>query len=41
MHSETLQLAGASPGLTHGLRVLRYGQPGRGPKAMIQAALLR
>jgi predicted deacylase len=39
MHSETLQLAGASPGLTHSLRVLRYGRPGRGPKAMIQAAL--
>ncbi len=39
MNSETLQLAGASPGLTHSLRVLRYGRPGRGPKAMIQAAL--
>lgn len=39
MNSVTLQLAGASPGLTHNLRVLRYGQRGRGPKAMIQAAL--
>jgi predicted deacylase len=36
---ETLQLASASPGLTHRLRVLRYGRPGAGPKAMIQAAL--
>jgi predicted deacylase len=39
MNSETLQLTGASPGLTHSLRVLRFGAPGRGPKAMIQAAL--
>ncbi len=39
MPIETLQLTGASPGLTHSLHVLRYGQPGRGPKAMIQAAL--
>lgn len=39
MDSQTLQLAGASPGLTHSLRVLRFGRPGQGPKAMIQAAL--
>ncbi|MDP2004910.1 MAG: M14 family metallopeptidase [Rubrivivax sp.] len=39
MHSETLQLAGAGPGLRQTLSVLRYGQPGRGPKAMIQASL--
>lgn len=39
MHSETLPLAGAGPGLTYGLQVLRFGTPGRGPKAMIQAAL--
>ncbi|MBA4177433.1 MAG: deacylase [Leptothrix sp. (in: Bacteria)] len=39
MNIETLQLAGTSPGLTHSLRVLRFGTPGHGPKAMIQAAL--
>ncbi len=39
MHSETIVLASASPGLQHSLRVLRFGMPGRGPKAMIQAAL--
>lgn len=39
MHSETIVLASASPGLQHSLRVLRFGVAGRGPKAMIQAAL--
>ncbi len=39
METETLQLAGGSPGLAHSLRVLRFGANGRGPKAMIQAAL--
>jgi predicted deacylase len=39
MNTETVELASATPGLRHSLRVQRYGQPGRGPKAMIQAAL--
>ena len=39
MKTETLQLVSASPGLRHSLQVLRFGQPGTGPKAMIQAAL--
>lgn len=39
MNIQTIELAGATPGLRHCLRVHRYGQPGAGPKAMIQAAL--
>jgi predicted deacylase len=39
MHTETLDLIGASPGQRVSLTVHRYGQPGRGPKAAIQAAL--
>jgi predicted deacylase len=39
MNTQTLELVAASPGLRHSLRVLRFGQPGAGPKAMIQAAL--
>jgi uncharacterized protein len=39
MNTETIELAGATPGLRHRLRVHRYGRPGAGPKAMIQAAL--
>ena len=39
MKTETLQLVSASPGLHYSLQVLRFGQPGTGPKAMIQAAL--
>lgn len=39
MHSETIGLASATPGQHHALTVLRYGRAGRGPKAMIQAAL--
>lgn len=39
MHTETLDLLSAAPGLQHRLQVLRFGTPGRGPKAVIQAAL--
>lgn len=39
MNGEAQQLAEASPGLTQSLRVPRYGRPGRGPKAMVEAAL--
>lgn len=39
MRTETIELTGASPGLRHTLLALHYGQPGRGPKAYIQAAL--
>jgi predicted deacylase len=39
MQTEILTLAGASPGNRHELTVLRFGRPGAGPKAMIQAAL--
>lgn len=39
MKIDTLTLATATPGLQHQLRVHRYGEPGRGPKAAIQAAL--
>ena len=39
MKIETLELVSASPGLHHSLQVLRFGQPGASPKAMIQAAL--
>jgi uncharacterized protein len=39
MRTETITLAGAGPGQSHTLKVLRFGQPGAAPKAMIQAAL--
>jgi predicted deacylase len=39
MRDETIPLAPAGPGQALHLRVLRYGEPGRGPKAVIQAAL--
>jgi len=39
MPSQSIDLVSATPGLRHSLTVLRYGQAGRGPKAMIQAAL--
>ena len=39
MKMEHIDLAAASPGQRHSLRVLRFGTPGRGPKATIQAAL--
>jgi predicted deacylase len=39
MRTETIELAGGSPGVRHTLQALHYGQPGRGPKAYIQAAL--
>ena len=39
MRSETIELVSATPGQRHALTVLRFGQAGRGPKAMIQAAL--
>jgi predicted deacylase len=39
MPSLTLSLVSASPGQHHSLQVHRFGTPGRGPKAMIQAAL--
>jgi uncharacterized protein len=39
MHTQTLTLASATPGHRCQLTVLRFGAPGAGPKAMIQAAL--
>ncbi len=39
MQTETLTLVSATPGLAPTLKVLRYGQAGAAPKAMIQAAL--
>jgi predicted deacylase len=39
MHVESIELAGATPGSSHRITALHYGQPGRGPKAYIQAAL--
>ena len=39
MKTEHIDLVGSSPGQRHVLSVLRYGQVGTGPKAMIQAAL--
>jgi predicted deacylase len=39
MQTQTLPLVPGSPGQSHHLQVLRYGAAGRGPKAMIQAAL--
>jgi predicted deacylase len=39
MHVESLSLLATVPGLSQRLQVLRFGRPGTGPKAMIQAAL--
>lgn len=39
MQHQTIDLIGTSPGQRCQLTVLRYGTPGQGPKAMIQAAL--
>jgi uncharacterized protein len=39
MHTETLSIASGAPGVSQHLRVWRFGTPGRGPKATIQAAL--
>ena len=39
MQQDSLKLIEASPGTVHSLQVLSFGTPGRGPKAMIQAAL--
>ena len=39
MQTDLIDLVGASPGQRHSLKVLRFGRPGAGPKAMIQAAL--
>ncbi len=39
MREERIDLLSAGPGTRHQLRVLHFGQPGRGPKAVIQAAL--
>jgi predicted deacylase len=39
MRTETIELAGATPGCTQRLTALHFGEPGRGPKAYIQAAL--
>jgi uncharacterized protein len=40
MRTETLiELLSPGPGVTQQLRVLRYGAPGRGPKAYVQAAI--
>jgi len=39
VREELIELLSAAPGVTQRLRVLHFGQPGRGPKAVIQAAL--
>ena len=39
MRTETIALIGAAPGTRHTVQALHFGQPGRGPKAYIQAAL--
>ncbi len=39
MNTETIEIVNATPGLRHSLQVHRYGEPGAGAKAMIQAAL--
>ena len=39
MHTETLELLSDTPGTRRALTVLRYGRPGAGPKAYLQAAL--
>jgi predicted deacylase len=39
MQSEILQLLSGSPGLQQSLQILRFGTPGKGPKAYLQCAL--
>jgi len=39
MHLQILDLLPGAPGVHHSLQVLRFGTPGSGPKAYIQAAL--
>lgn len=39
MQVQTIELMSPAPGVTQQLRVLRFGTPGRGPKAYVQAAL--
>lgn len=39
MHIQTIELQPASPGQRTAITALHFGQPGHGPKAMIQAAL--
>ena len=39
MHTQTIDLLGAAPGVRHHLTVQHFGSPGQGPKATIQAAL--
>jgi predicted deacylase len=39
MQLQTIDLLPAAPGVQHRLRVMRFGAPGSGPRAMIQAAL--
>jgi uncharacterized protein len=39
MQTQTLTITSGAPGVTQQLRAWRFGQPGRGPKATIQAAL--
>jgi predicted deacylase len=39
MRTEILQLLSGSPGLQQSLQVLRFGTPGKGPKAYLQCAL--
>ena len=39
MQTQTVELLSATPGQRLTLSALRFGRPGRGPKAMIQAAL--
>ncbi len=39
MQTQTIDIASGAPGVRQELRVWRFGTPGRGPKATIQAAL--
>jgi predicted deacylase len=39
MHTQTITLAAATPGVQHQLTVWHFGNPGSGPRATIQAAL--
>jgi predicted deacylase len=39
MQTQSIVLQAGAPGIEHRLTVLRFGTPGSGPKAMIQAAL--
>lgn len=39
MRLQTLSLPGTTPGVSIGLTILRFGQPGAGPKVYIQAGL--